>query len=158
MKLFVLLITLITLITGLSALAGSALAGSAFAGNVQYNYDCGNKFVARIRILNGKTSALLSFPGLNRTNILNIVSTSVDTGAPSGDAKKAGLGATVDFSAFHYSSGEHYIAAEGDSNEEGFIFSAEPGILKGQATLQAATIYWNDRRDSDIEKMTCVRR
>lgn len=130
---------------------------SAWAGNAQYNYKCPGDMYAQIRILNGKTSAFLSFPTEKGHGRINIVSDDQTGDLEGADKTSSRLNNSVNFVAFHYPRGENYIIAEGDTNEEGFIFAVEPGMLQGQKTVRVSTIYWNDRRSSDVDSFTCTR-
>lgn len=65
---------------------------------------------------------------------------------------------SVAFTGFHYpKSGKSYIVAEGDSNEEGFIFAADQALLNGATTAHAAKLYWSEFHATQVSKFDCTR-
>lgn len=61
------------------------------------------------------------------------------------------------FTGFHYSKGDMYVTAEGETNEEGFTFAIESEALKGQATVKATDIFWSDFSDLQVVSYSCSR-
>lgn len=66
----------------------------------------------------------------------------------------------IAFVSFAYPSGQMYVAAEGDTNEQGFTFIAEEGMLNGARTFKAASNYWTEwgETENDYAHFTCARK
>jgi hypothetical protein len=70
--------------------------------------------------------------------------------------KEAGLpNGSLAFIGFHYPNGEMYVTAEGDTNEEGYTFAVERGLLEEAKMIRASQVFWNDRSDSSVESLNC---
>lgn len=146
-----------------SIISSSVLAGASV--QVVRSYDCGSSQIALLKE-GKKYSVRMSYRA--ERNVVNIVSgahtvaqlqdmfkggdLSVDDEARSESGLPAG---SLAFSGFHYRGGEMYVAAEDDTNEDGYIFSVEKGLIDGADEIQAASIFWHDRSDSEVSHLTC---
>jgi hypothetical protein len=149
----------------------ACMSGSAFAGSksVLAKYDCGQSRITvssedgsfSIRqtystLTNGKKhvvtidSAKANLKDLEEQFQGNDMTVDDDT------QKETGLpNGSLAFIGFHFPNGEMYVTAEGDTNEEGYTFAVERGILEGAKTIQAAQVFWNDRSDSSVQVLSC---
>ncbi len=64
---------------------------------------------------------------------------------------------SVAFTGFHYPNGEMYVITEGDSNEEGYVFSADKALLNGGETAETAELFWSEFHAPEVSKATCTR-
>lgn len=157
---------LMTLMTIFSASLAAAAQPTSFSN--LYVYKCGERSVTVST--DGPQFKIAMSYRTKSNHVVNIQSgaLSVDqltvefTGqgilTTAADAQQTGLAAgSLAFSGFHYAQGAMFIAAEGDTNEQGYVFAVEQSLLRGDASAEAADVFWSDRSAGKVSKYSCVR-
>jgi hypothetical protein len=149
----------------------SLMSASAFADTktVLAKYDCGNIQIT-VGEQDGKYSVRQTYSAVSngKKHVVTIDSAEAslkdleetfqggDLAVDDNTQKATGLSkGSLAFTGFHYPKGEMYVTAEGETNEEGYTLAVESGLLAGAETVQAASVFWSDWHDSDVQRFTC---
>ncbi|MGZ3693147.1 MAG: hypothetical protein ACXWQO_02935 [Bdellovibrionota bacterium] len=134
-----------------------SVATSASAAT-RINYTCGKLSDVHVSVIKeGKFVTIFqSFPADKGNGILNIYSEKTNPSEETGD--EAGFKPFVTFKGFHYPNGDMYIAAENDTNEEGYNFYAPPAMLEGAKHVKVSDVIWSEFRNGDkASSYSCTR-
>lgn len=128
-----------------------------------YTYKCGNSKVTVNKEANKYflqiTYSYTDKNGRNHViNILNDAASLPDLLVVDDTLQSESLApGSLAFLGFHYPNGQMYVSAEGETNEEGYIFGAEMGLIEGANTVRVTDVFWHDRTSDDVTNYSCTR-
>ncbi len=124
-------------------------SASAFAAPV---YTCGNMTVT---VLGTEAKPLIKIEYPTAHGVVHISS---DSQSEIGEDDHIEIKNPTVMAGFAYPNGDMYVMAEGDTNEEGFTFVIDSAAFKNAKKVKAATAFWSDWHNTEIEILDCVRK